>query len=361
MHNILALDLGRHNQKTHGATFTHLGGRGPRLTCSTNEVGLTEVFQAAITAGVTAVYFEAQPSAFRVADLARAHGLKPVIANTHAEGFAARARSTKSDKLDVDRLGGMALRGDIVGIHIPDANDRDRRSLVELRASLVGDQTATKNRIRGLAEQHWWDLPDGEACWSKDGLASLRAKTKDRHCRQSLRAHLGILLDQLQAVAKQIDKADAALAQLREDTPEARRLIDELPGFGQVTTDAFMAFVGNPKKTGHSSRSAAAITGLAPTQRQSGKTMIPGPISKAGNATMRGYLVEAAHQAVIRYPEWRAMKERLTKGKDDPVTKGKAIVAVARRLAQTAAALLRSGKPYNPERIMPKHTWSPMT
>lgn len=361
MSSILALDLGRHNQKTHGAIFTQQSGRGNRFTCETNVTGLTQVFKEAKSAGVTAVYFEAQPAAFAVADLVLTLGLTPVIANTHDEGFAARARSTKSDKLDVDRLGKMAQMGDITGIHLPDAIDRDRRSLVELRASLVGDQTAAKNRIRGLAEQYWLEIPDGDACWNKEGLASLRVMTEDATLSPSLRVHLDILLNQLQNLAEQIDRANQALSELRKDTPAALRLVKEMPGFGPATTDAFMAFIGNPKETGYSSRSAAAATGLVPTQRQSGKTLIPGPISKAGNATLRGYLVEAAQQVVIRYPEWKALKERFTRGKDDPITKGKAIVAIARRIAVTAAALLRSGKPYNPEMIMPKKTWSPVT
>ena len=357
MRTILSLDLGRHNQKTHGATFTSADGRGRRFTCETNAKSLGVVFAQAKLSGVTQVFFEAQPAAFRVADLVLAHGLTPVIANTHAEGFAARARSTKSDKLDVDRLGGMALRGDITGIHVPEPIDRDRRSLVELRASLVADQTAAKNRIRGLAEQEWLTLPEGNACWTKEGLASLRTQSQDRRLGATLRVRLSVLLDQLRSLAQSIQRLDRSLTQLRKETPDAQRLLEEMPGFGPATTDAFIAFIGNPKTTGYSSRSAAAATGLNPTQRQSGKTLIPGPISKAGNATLRGYLVEAAQQAMIRYPEWQALRSHFTKGKDDPITTGKATVAVARRLALTAAALLRSGNPYDPERIMPKRTW----
>jgi transposase len=359
MLTILSLDLGRHNQKTHGAIFRQHSGRERRFTCATHADALNPIFVEAKAAGVTQVFFEAQPAAFRVADLVRSHGLTPVIANTHAEGFAARSRSTKSDKLDVDRLAGMALRGEIAGIHIPSAMDRERRSLVELRASLVSDQTATKNRIRGLAEQEWLTLAEGEACWTTAGLSALQTLAKSQD--SSVQVRLEVLLDQLDDVARAIRRLDRALAALRAKTPAAKRLLTEMPGFGPATTDAFLAFIGDPSQTGYSSRSAAAATGLAPTQRQSGKTTIAGPISKAGNATLRGYLVEAAQQATIRYPEWKALKRNFTKGRDDPISNGKAIVAVARRLAQTAAALLRSGTTYDPERITPKDTWATAT
>jgi hypothetical protein len=55
MRSILALDLGRFNQKTHGAIFTDTAGRGNRFTCATNAESLQAMLIQAKAAGVTQV------------------------------------------------------------------------------------------------------------------------------------------------------------------------------------------------------------------------------------------------------------------------------------------------------------------
>jgi transposase len=357
MNHILSLDLGRFNQKTHGGRCLRHGGLTGRFTCPTNVEGLSNVFAEAKKAGVETVVFEAQPAAFRVADLVVSHGMKPLIANTHAEGFKFRAGQSKSDKLDVGRLSSMTFRGEITGITIPSERDRGQRSLVSARAALVEQMTMVKNRIRGLGEQYWLVIPAGNSCWSADGLAQLKTLSENASTPETVQFILHSLLIQIEFTQQQITAFDVELKKRRKSDAKAQQLLKELPGFGPCTTDAYMATVGDPSITKKSPRSAGAFVGLNPTQRQSGKTLIPGPISRAGNHDLRGYLVEAAHQAIIHYPEWKALYLRFTKGKTDVISKHKAIVAIARRLAVTAAALLKSGKTYDPERIMPKSTW----
>lgn len=357
MRTILALDLGRFNEKTHGGIFTEHQGLARRLKVATNAASLASVLDDAKANGVSAVVFESQPGAWQVADLVRARGMQAVIANTHDEGFAWRRGVSKSDEKDVSKLAGMHLRGEIRGISIPTDPERVRRSLVHSRQSLVKMRTATMNRIRALGIHHWVPLPEGNSCWTVAGRAVLSSLSQDKSLSLALRVGMSVHLAMLSSIEEQIQVIERTLDATRKELPRVRQLMDQVPGIGPCTADAITARIGDPDRTGLPARSAGALLGLTPSRRQSGKTVINGPITRHGDGAARGCLIEAAQRARTSAPEWKALYLRYTKGSDDPVCTGKAIVALARRLAVTCAAILRTGKTYDPELIMPRSSW----
>lgn len=357
MRTILSLDLGRFNEKTHGGLFHETKGHLKTLSCQTTPKELGKILDEAKAAGATMVVFESQPGANQVADLVVARGMQALVANTHAEGFAWHSGESKSDKKDVHKLANMAFRGEIKGIVIPQTVERERRSLVHTREALVGDRTATMNRIRALGILNWVELPDGSACWSKGGIVGLKTLAADKTLGVSFRLSLRCFIAHITFLNKQIALVDGQLEALRAHLPRVKQLIAEVPGIGPCTADVVSAYLGDPLQTQVPARSAGAYFGLAPSRRQSGKTTINGPITRAGNSTARGCLVEAAHRAVATAAEWKALFLRITHGKDDRISRSKAMVAVARRLSVVCAVILRTGLAYDPERIMPKDTW----
>ena len=358
MRTMLSLDLGRFNEKTHGGLFHETKGHLKTFSCTTSPVHLGKLLDEAKAAGATEVVYESQAGANLVADMVHARGMKALVANTHAEGFAWRSGESKSDKKDVPKLANMAFRGEIQGIVIPQAVERERRSLVHTREALVGDRTAAMNRIRALGVLNWVALPEGSACWSKGGIADLKAMAEDTTLGLAFRVALSCFLGVIEFLNQKIDIVDKQLEALRENLPRVEQLIAEVPGIGPCTADVVSAYLGDPLQTQKPARSAGAFFGLAPSRRQSGKTTINGPITRAGNSTARGCLVEAAQRAVATAAEWKALYLRTTHGKDDRITRSKAMVAVARRLAVVCAVILRTGQAYDPERIMPKDTWA---
>jgi transposase len=357
MRTLLSLDLGRFNEKTHGGLFHETKGRLKTMSCQTTEDDLGKVLDQAKAAGAQMVVYESQPGAQLVADLVQARGMVALVANTHAEGFAWRSGESKSDRKDVPKLANMAFRGEIGGIVIPEPEDRERRTLVHAREALVGQRSATMNRVRALGVHHWIEMPDGSSCWSKSGLAGLAAMSKNLDFSRSFRASLAAFLRLIDMFNEEIEIFDKHLAVARKKLPRVVQLVAEVPGIGPCTADAVSAYLGNPLHTQVPARAAGAYFGLAPVRRQSGKTVINGRITRAGNSTARGYLVEAAQRAVATTAEWKALFLRMTHGKDDRISKSKAMVAVARRLAVVCAVILRTGTAYDPERIMPKDTW----
>src|SRR4029077_17160376 len=89
------------------------------------------------------------------------------------------------------------------------------------------------------------------------------------------------------------------------------------------------------------SKAVGRYFGLVPSQDQSGGTNRLGHITKAGSATVRRFLTEAAWQAVRRSPTVRAYFERVRR--DDPQRKKIAVIATAHYLVRVMWALLKRG------------------
>ena len=86
--------------------------------------------------------------------------------------------------------------------------------------------------------------------------------------------------------------------------------------------------------------------GLAPRQYQSGATDRQGSISKQGHRQLRKMLVEVSWLALRYNPQLRRQYQRVCHGSKS--RRKIAIVAVARKLAIIAWAMLRDGTRWQP-------------
>ena len=109
-------------------------------------------------------------------------------------------------------------------------------------------------------------------------------------------------------------------------------------GVGPVVGLAYELTILDPTRFA-TSRQVASYLGLIPCEHSSGGKQRLGHISKQGNALLRGLLVEAAHVAVRREPEWRRQYVRLAMKKNRSI----AAVAMARKLAVRLWWLWKSG------------------
>ena len=130
------------------------------------------------------------------------------------------------------------------------------------------------------------------------------------------------------------------LDRLLEREPAVFQLMS-IPGVGVRTAEAVVSFLDDPQRFANS-KAVGRYFGLVPSQDQSGRTNRLGHITKAGSATVRRFLTEAAWQAIRRSPTVRAYFERIRR--DDPQRKKIAVIATAHYLARRDAALLRCGE-----------------
>ncbi|MGE8134066.1 IS110 family transposase [Novosphingobium subterraneum] len=147
----------------------------------------------------------------------------------------------------------------------------------------------------------------------------------------------------LKALQKELSDLDLAIGEAVRASPvwQAREhLLESIPGIGPAVARTLIAEL--PELGALSRRKIAALAGLAPWTRQSGKwrgkSMIGG-----GRASVRSALYMAALVASQHNPALKTFYQRLVAtGK----AKKAAILAVARKLLTIANALLRDKTPW---------------
>jgi transposase len=161
------------------------------------------------------------------------------------------------------------------------------------------------------------------------------------HARQasvirSLKAHIASLRKALKALEAEI----AALVRKNESFARKVRLMRSLKGVGPVT--AVTVLTGMPELGTMAKGEAACLAGLAPINRDSGKSSGPRHI-EAGRAAVRRCLYMAALVALQCNPVIKAFAASLkARGKPFKVI----ITAVMRKLLVILNGILRTGEPW---------------
>ena len=152
-------------------------------------------------------------------------------------------------------------------------------------------------------------------------------------------------------------RLDAEIAAIKETVAEAERAIEAIiaadpelvakaeiiasvPGVGRKTTRILLAEL--PELGALSAQSVAALCGLAPYQRRSGKTDRPAHIA-AGRAALKRVAFLAARAMLLHNPWARRLVERLLNNRKPYKV---ALIALARRLVVILNAMLRNRMPW---------------
>jgi len=148
------------------------------------------------------------------------------------------------------------------------------------------------------------------------------------------------LLDARRRLREHFSTLHRKLLDLVRRDEVCRRLMS-IPGVGPVVSLAFVATIDTPARF-RTSKAVGPALGLTPVRSQSGHTERIGRISLCGDALMRTLLFEAAQVMLRRTTKWSwlkawAMKVAQRRGS------GKAIIALARRLAVIMHRMWRDG------------------
>jgi transposase len=233
-----------------------------------------------------------------------------------ARDFAeAAGRPAKTDRIDAEVLAHFAEAVRPVARPLPSAEVRAPDALLSRRQQLREMQVMESNRLGSCAD------------------ATVRA---------GLERHLAWL-------KAEVAVADRLLAEAVKASP-ARRERDELlrsiPGLGPVTSPTLLAAL--PELGRLESGQLSAPVGLAPFADDSGTRSGVRHV-RGGRAAVRRVLYLAALSAVRYNPALKAFRDRLAaRGKKPKVI----LTAVARKLLVIANAVIRTGRPWDPELAM---------
>ena len=238
-----------------------------------------------------------------------AHGLplskvNPRLARRFAE---AAGRLAKTDRIDAELL---ARFGALLEPRMLQANSDILNDLKELhiaRLALVKDRTAAKNRQKNITQR------------------LLRKQNEAR-------------LKQIEEQLKAVDEAIRALIDKDAALSARRDILVSIPGISAITATALL--IEMPELGDIDERAAAALCGLAPMSRQSGRWAGHAYIT-GGRAIVRQALYMPAVVAIRFNPDMKAKYEALRKAGKPPKV---AITVVMRKLIVTANALLRDNR-----------------
>lgn len=312
------------------------GGEVRRARAVPSNPAALELFARSL-AGDDQVVMEASFGAARIAEIVRPHVGRVVVCDPRR---LAKADARKTDRRDARRLAELLAQGFLDEVWSPDPRTGELRRLISRRAALVRARTRAKNELQAVLARELCPRPPADP-FGKRGRAWLRSLALPAAERVTLEG----ALRQVDFLGAELAELDGLLAAEALGSAEARRLMG-VPGVGAVTALGFLASVGDIGRFG-SPRKLVAYLGLDPRVRQSGQGPARhGGISKAGRASARHLLVEAAWVAARSPGPHRAFFERVRARRGAQV----AAVALARKLAVLFWHLLSKGEDYAHER-----------
>jgi transposase len=247
----------------------------------------------------------------------------------------------KNDPVDARKLALLA-RADLrllAPVEHRTAGQQAELAVIRARDAILRARTLLINSARSIAKGFGLRLPK-----SITGTFGQRAIDT---LPEFLRKALSGLLEQIDALTRQIAGYDQHMGELAGQHPELARL-ESIPGVGRLTALTFVLTLGRAERFAHS-RDVAGFLGLRPKQRQSGTRDPQLGISKSGDAYMRKLLVQCAHHILGHWGRDSALRQwGLAKSEGGKRATLRAIVAVARKLSVLLHRLWVSGEFYKP-------------
>lgn len=246
----------------------------------------------------------------------------------------------KTDKIDCRNLCHQLQQSNLHGIHVPDEEQEQLRSLFRRRNHLVRQLRTIKNHIKSQLLYYGIKVPDeyDNPNWSHDMKVWLSAiEWKFTSAATTMKSRLK-QLDFLWY--EELNISSELRAYCRKHYKKDYYLLKSVPGIGGITAAAILAELGNLRRFKRMDE-LSSIVGLVPGIYQSSDNRICLGLSKRSNCYLRSLLVETSWVAVRTdmalqtYYRKHAHKEP-----------NKAIIKVAHKLLSKIRAVIITGKPY---------------
>jgi transposase len=227
-------------------------------------------------------------------------GMSVVLMETRQVRAALSAMIVKTDRKDARGMAHLLRTGWFRPVHVKTVDAREQRAMLSARSTLVARLKDVENSVRGLLRGFGLRLPTTlRGRWDAGVRDTIAGHPTLLHIMEPLLVARAALRDQLILIDKRV--RDAAKAD-----QVCRRLMTA-PGVGAIVAMTFRAAVDQPDRF-RSSKQIGACFGLTPRKYQSGETDRDGAISRAGDASVRVALFEAAHVIMTRVAKWSKLK-----------------------------------------------------
>lgn len=210
----------------------------------------------------------------------------------------------KTDRRDAINLAGLHRAGELTAVWIPDPAHEAMRDLVRARLAAVRSLRQARQQLSGFLLRHGHHY--SRRAWTQmhhRWLAGLRFDQPAHHI---------VLQDCIATIEAATDRRDRLTAQIEALLSDwtlapVVNALQSLRGLALVSAATVIAELGDIRRFDNP-RQLMAYLGLVPSEHSSGGTRRQGGVTKAGNATARRMLIEAAWS--YRFPA-RISREHL--------------------------------------------------
>ena len=151
-------------------------------------------------------------------------------------------------------------------------------------------------------------------------------------------------------LSEQLNKIEEELHQKCREIPNAENLL-EIRGIGENTLSGILAEMGDVSRF-DDFKEIQKLSGLGLVACSSGKHKGQTKISHRGRKRLRYWLYQAAKSAVVHADEFKALHSYYTTRRDNPLKKMQSLIVIACKLLRIIYTLLKTGRKYDPERMM---------
>ena len=258
-------------------------------------------------------------------------------ADIHRKG---KEKYTKTDHIDSQVIARELKDGRLQGIHVPNMEREQLRSLFRRRNNLVKNYRKIKNLIKGQLLNQGISIPCefDNSHWShsfRDWLDNLEfaylpaRMTLDSHMR-----YFRFVDQELRDVSTYLR------GYCKEHYKKDYMLLRSIPGIGGIVACGIICELGDLRRF-KSIKHISGYVGLAPGIHQSGDNLRNTGITRRAHRLMRSYFIEASWQAIRTDPVMQAYyRKHLGKNVKS------VIVKIARKLLSRTLAVIKTEIPY---------------
>lgn len=252
----------------------------------------------------------------------------------------------KTDAIDSYELADLLRMNRLPEAYVPPPELNERRQILRFRVDLGKKVNTVKCQIHALLVHNGItsELTDVFGVAGREQMAKATSKLS-----VTQRYLIEGLLAQLDVLGRQIEEVDGQLAELGTKDPAVHKLMT-LPGVDFYSAQVILEEIGDITRF-PSEKHLSSYAGLVPRVMQSGTTLRMGRIHKEGPKVLRWILTTCAHAAVKSPGKF----QRLFRKWEKRLGKGKAIVAVAHKMAEVIFAMLARNELYSEERTEKTH------
>lgn len=249
----------------------------------------------------------------------------------------------KTNERDARGLAMLLRNGTLPAVWIPPGELRDQRELLRWRMWQSRTRARVKNRIHAVLQRYNVGIEYADV-FGDNGRAEiiLRLGEIPPHSRESL-------IEQLQTIDwldDQIRETEKHLETMLYPSVE-RDLLDSLPCVGKILSAVLALEIGDVNRFA-SAADLVSYAGLVPRAEESADWKRKGRCPRDCNVYLKWAYVEAANLISIRRGSWsqRHVVQLYERVKKSSKMHGKAIVAVARHLAEASYWMLSRQEVY---------------